>query len=364
MLDGRIYNFSAGPSILPESVLLKAREQFLNYEGSGMSVLEMSHRSKVYDDIIVSAVATLREVMRIPENYRILFLQGGATGMFAALAMNLGNKNGAADYAVTGNFSGGAYKEGKKYLKDARVAATTEAEQFTRIPKQEELKLNPDADYFHVCWNNTIFGTTWKYIPDTGNVPLVADMSSSILSEPVDVSRYGMIYAGVQKNLAPAGVAAVIIREDLLGNAMPITPKIWNFAEEADKNSMINTPPTYSIYFIKLVTEWIRDEIGGLEEMKKINAEKAGILYDYLDSQSFYKTTVAKEDRSMMNVVFRTGDDALDKEFAALSGKSGFSNLKGHRLVGGMRASIYNAMPKEGVEALIAFMEKFAADHR
>ena len=364
MLDGRIYNFSAGPSILPESVLLKAKEQFMNYEGSGMSVLEMSHRSKVYDEIICSAESTLREVMAVPDNYKILFLQGGATGMFAAAAMNLGNRTGAADYVISGNFSGGAYKEGKKYLKDARIAATTESENFTRIPKQNELVLNPDADYLHVCWNNTIFGTTWKYIPDTGNVPLVADMSSSILSEPVDVSRYGMIYAGVQKNLAPAGVAVVIVRDDLIGNAMPITPKIWDFAEEAEKNSMINTPPTYPIYFIKLVTEWIRDEVGGTGAMKARNEEKAKLLYDYLDSQSFYKTTVAREDRSMMNVVFRTGDPDLDKEFADLSSKSGFSNLKGHRLVGGMRASIYNAMPKEGVEALIAFMDQFAKEHK
>ena len=363
MIDGRIYNFSAGPSILPESVLLKAKEQFLNYEGSGMSVLEMSHRSKVYDEIICSAESTLREVMGIPDNYKVLFLQGGATGIFAALAMNLGNRTGAADYVVSGNFSGGAYKEGRKYLKDARIAATTESENFTRIPKQEELVLNPEADYLHVCWNNTIFGTTWKYIPETGKVPLVADMSSSILSEPVDVSRYGMIYAGVQKNLAPAGVAVVIVRDDLIGNAMPITPKIWDFAEEAAKNSMINTPPTYPIYFIKLVTEWIRDEVGGLEAMKARNEEKAKLLYDYLDSQSFYKTTVAKEDRSMMNVVFRTEDAALDKEFADLSSKSGFSNLKGHRLVGGMRASIYNAMPKEGVEALISCMAQFATSH-
>ena len=363
MLDGRIYNFSAGPSILPESVLLKAKEQFMNYEGCGMSVLEMSHRSKVYDDIICSAQEVLRSVMGIPDNYKVLFLHGGATGMFAAIPMNLGNRNHTADYAVSGNFSGGAYKEAKKYI-DARLAATTEGEAYTRIPKQEELHLNPEADYLHVCWNNTIFGTTWKYIPETGNVPLVADMSSSILSEPVDVSRYGVIYAGVQKNLAPAGVAVVIVREDLLGNAMAITPKIWNFTEEAEKNSMINTPATYPIYFIKLVAEWIRDEVGGLSEMKKRNSEKAALLYDYLDSQTFYKTTVAKEDRSMMNVVFRTGDDALDKEFAAESAKCGLSNLKGHRLVGGMRASIYNAMPEEGVKALISFMEDFAAKHR
>ncbi|MBQ6469533.1 MAG: 3-phosphoserine/phosphohydroxythreonine transaminase [Lachnospiraceae bacterium] len=364
MIDGRIYNFSAGPSILPESVLLRARDEFLNYQGSGMSVLEMSHRSKVYDDIICGAVETFRKVLGVPDNYKILFLHGGATGMFAALAMNLGNRTGAADYAVTGNFSGGAYKEGRKFLKDARIAATTEAEKFTRIPKQEELVLNPDADYLHVCWNNTIFGTTWKYIPKTGNVPLVADMSSSILSEPVDVSRYGMIYAGVQKNLAPAGVAVVIVREDLIGNAMAITPKIWNFAEEAKNNSMINTPATYPIYFIKLVSEWIRDEVGGLKAMKARNEEKAKILYDYLDSQSFYLAPVVKEDRSMMNVVFRTGDADLDKEFVELSVKNGFSNLKGHRVAGGMRASIYNAMPKEGVEALVAFMDKFASSHK
>ena len=364
MTEGRIYNFSAGPSILPESVLKSAQNEFMNYNGSGMSVLEMSHRSAVYDEIINSAEANLREVLGIPDNYKVLFLQGGATGIFAALAMNLGNKNHAADYVISGNFSGGAYKEGKKYVADARVAATSEDANFTYIPKQEELKLNPDADYLHVCWNNTIFGTTWKYIPETGNVPLVADMSSSILSEPVDVTKYGMIYAGVQKNLAPSGVAVVIVRDDLIGNSMAITPKIWDFAEQAEKRSMINTPPTYPIYFIKLVTEWIRDEVGGLEAMKQRNCEKAALLYDYLDSQTFYKSGVRKEDRSMMNVVFRTGNADLDKEFVALSGPAGFSNLKGHRLVGGMRASIYNAMPKEGVEALIAFMEKFEKDHR
>ncbi|MGI6021257.1 MAG: 3-phosphoserine/phosphohydroxythreonine transaminase [Lachnospiraceae bacterium] len=360
MTEGRIYNFSAGPSMLPESVLKKAQQEFMNYNGSGMSVLEMSHRSKVYDDIIKSAEANIREVMNIPDNYKVLFLHGGASGVFASLAMNLGNKTGAADYIISGNFSGGAYKEGKKYLKDARVAATSEEDNFSHIPKQDELTLNPDADYVHVCWNNTIFGTTYKYIPDTGNVPLVADMSSSILSEPVDVSKFGMIYAGVQKNLAPAGVAIVIVREDLIGNEMAITPKIWSYAKEADKGSMLNTPATYPIYFIKLVTEWIRDEIGGLENMKKINAEKAQILYDYLDSQDFYKSGVNPEDRSMMNVTFRTASEELDKKFVAGSIEKGFTNLKGHRLVGGMRASIYNAMPKAGVEALVEYMKEFA----
>ncbi|MDD3339094.1 MAG: 3-phosphoserine/phosphohydroxythreonine transaminase [Lachnospiraceae bacterium] len=358
MTEGRIYNFSAGPSILPEEVLKKAQGEMMNYEGSGMSVLEMSHRSKVYDEIITAAEAKMRSVMGIPDNYKVLFLQGGATGMFAALPMNLG-KTGTADYIISGNFSGNAYKEGKKFLKDARVAATSEADNFSHIPKQDELTLNPDADYVHICENNTIFGTKYKYLPETGNVPLVADLSSCILSEPVDVTKYGVIYAGVQKNLAPAGVAVVIIRDDLLGHAAANTPNVWDFTKEADKKSMLNTPPTYQIYIIKLVLEWI-ESLGGLEAMKKRNMEKAAVLYDYLDGQDFYKTSAAKEDRSMMNVCFRTGDADLDAKFVKESVTKGFSNLKGHRLVGGMRASIYNAMPKEGVEALVAFMKEFA----
>jgi len=362
MIEGRIYNFSAGPSILPEPVLLKAQAELLNCEGSGMSVLEMSHRSKVFDNIINQAEANMRKIMNIPDNYKVLFLQGGASGVFASLPMNLGNKTGAADYIVSGNFSGEAFKEGKKYLKDAREAASTKSENFSRIPKQDELVLNPNADYVHVCWNNTIFGTCYNYIPETGNVPLVADMSSSILSEPVDVSRFGMIYAGVQKNLAPAGMAIVIVREDLIGNCMPITPKIWDYALNAQKNSMINTPPCFPIYFVKLVTDYLMEQ-GGLEEMKRRNVEKASILYNYLDSQDFYKAAAAKEDRSLMNVTFRTGDDALDAEFVKGQAAAGFSNLKGHRLVGGMRASIYNAMPKEGVEALVEYMKDFAAKH-
>ena len=362
MIEGRIYNFSAGPSILPEEVLLKAQAELLNCEGSGMSVLEMSHRSKVFDDIIKAAEANMRKIMNIPDNYKVLFLQGGASGVFASLPMNLGNKNKVADYIVSGNFSGGALKEAKKYL-DAREIATTKDVNFTRIPRQDELKLSPDADYVHVCWNNTIFGTKYQYIPDTGDVPLIADMSSSILSEPVDVSKFGMIYAGVQKNLAPAGMAIVIVREDLIGNAMPITPKIWDYKIMADKESMLNTPPCFPIYFVKLVTDYLMEQ-GGLEEMQRRNEEKAKILYDYLDSQDFFKAAAAREDRSIMNVTFRTGDDALDAEFVKGQAAHGFSNLKGHRLVGGMRASIYNAMPKEGVIALVEYMKEFAAAHQ
>lgn len=360
MQDGRIYNFSAGPSMLPEPVLLKIKDELMNCEGSGMSVLEMSHRSKVFDRIIGEARENVRKVMNVPDNYRILFMHGGASGMFCAIPMNLGTVSGEADYVISGNFSGGAYKEGRKYLTRANIAASTEDENFVRIPKQDELTLSGSADYVHVCWNNTIFGTKWQYIPDTGSVPLVADMSSSIMSEPVDVSKFGLIYAGVQKNLAPSGLALVIIREDLLREAMPITPGIWNFATQCKKDSMLNTPPTFPIYVIKLVTEHIL-ETGGLEAMRERNIKKASLLYDYLDSTDFYKTPAAKEDRSMMNVVFRTGSDELDAEFVAGQAERGFSNLKGHRLVGGMRASIYNAMPYEGVVSLIEYMKDFAA---
>ena len=362
MIDGRIYNFSAGPSMLPEEVLLKIQAELLNCQGSGMSVLEMSHRSKVYDDIIGAAVQNVKDVLNVPDNYKVLFLHGGASGLFAAIPMNLGTKSGIADYIVSGNFSGAAFKEAKKYLKEARLAGSSEDDGFNHIPTQEELTLCPEADYVHVCWNNTIFGTKWQYIPDTGNVPLIADMSSSIMSEPVDVSRFGAIYAGVQKNLAPSGLALLIIREDLAGKAMEITPKIWNFATQIEKNSMLNTPPTFPIYCVKLVTDYLKEQ-GGLAAMKERNVEKAKLLYDYLDSQDFYVTTVKKSDRSMMNVTFRTRDPELDKAFVAGQAAHGFSNLKGHRIVGGMRASIYNAMPKEGVAALIEYMKEFAAQH-
>lgn len=361
MIENRVYNFSAGPSILPDEVLLSARENLLNYQGSGMSVMEMSHRSKVYDKIINDTMANLRKVMEIPDNYKVLFLQGGATGMFAAIPLNI-QKTGAADYIVTGNFSNIASKEAKKYLKEVRIAGSTEADNFSRIPTQEELTLNPDADYVHICQNNTIFGTTWHKLPETGSVPLVADLSSCILSEPVDVSKYGLIYAGVQKNMAPAGFAVVIVREDLLVGAQPICPKIWDFQLQDKKNSMLNTPPTWAIYICGEVLKWILS-IGGTEELKKRNQKKAALLYDYLDSQTFYKAAASKDSRSMMNVTFRTGDDELDKKFVAESIEAGMTNLKGHRLVGGMRASIYNAMPYEGVEYLVDFMKKFAKEN-
>ena len=348
--------------MLPEPVLKRVQNELMNYEGCGMSVMEMSHRSKVYDKIITDCEANLRKVLGVPDNYKVLFLQGGASGIFCALPMNLCGSNKKADYIVSGNFSGAAYKEAKKYLKEARLAGSSEDDGFNHIPTQEELTLCPEADYVHVCWNNTIFGTKWQYIPDTGNVPLVADMSSSIMSEPVDVSRFGAIYAGVQKNLAPSGLALLIIREDLAGKAMEITPKIWNFATQIEKNSMLNTPPTFPIYCVKLVTDYLKEQ-GGLAAMKERNVEKAKLLYDYLDSQDFYVTTVKKSDRSMMNVTFRTRDPELDKAFVAGQAAHGFSNLKGHRIVGGMRASIYNAMPKEGVAALIQYMKEFAAQH-
>lgn len=353
----RIYNFSAGPSMLPVSALERAAAEMLDYKGSGMSVMEMSHRSKVYDKIIKEAEKKLREIMNIPDNYKVLFLQGGATLQFAMVPMNLLVKNKKADYIVSGSFSGKAYEEAQKYGK-INLAGTSKADNFNHIPKQNELKLDPEADYVHICQNNTIYGTTYKYIPDTANVPLVSDMSSCILSEPVDVSKYGLIYAGAQKNMGPAGLTVVIIREDLAGEPQPNTPVMLNYREMIKNESMYNTPPTYAIYILGLVLDWVV-EMGGLEGMKKNNETKAALLYDYLDQSKLFKTTVLKEDRSMMNVTFSTGDADLDAKFAKESSEKGFSNLKGHRAVGGMRASIYNAMPVEGVKALLAFMKEF-----
>ena len=361
MSYNRIYNFSAGPSMLPECVLEQARDEVMNYQDSGMSVMEMSHRSKVYDKIIKDAEALLREVMNIPDNYKVMFLQGGASLQFAMVPMNL-MKTRKADYIVTGQFSGKAYEEAQKYG-DAHLTATTKGENFSRIPRQEELDLRPDADYVHICFNNTIFGTKWDYIPETGNVPLVADMSSCILSEPVDVTKFGLIYAGAQKNVAPAGLTIVIAREDLLRKDLDAyVPTMCNYAIMAANESMYNTPPCYPIYVCKLVLEWIRS-IGGLEEMQKRNQKKAALLYDFLSQSKLFKTPVSPESRSMMNVTFRCEDDALNAEFVKLTGENGMSNLKGHRSVGGMRASIYNAMPYEGVEKLVAFMKQFEADH-
>ena len=357
----RVYNFSAGPSMLPETVLQKAAAQMLCYEDSGMSVMEMSHRSPVYEKIITDAEALLRKVMNIPDNYKVLFLQGGASTQFAAVPLNLMNGNGKADYILSGQFSTKAYQEAQKYG-DAFAAASSKEATFSFVPKTDKNSFRKDADYVHICFNNTIYGTKFPYIPDTGDIPLVADMSSCILSEPVDVSRFGVIYAGAQKNMAPAGLTIVIIREDLLGNARKETPTMLDYKVMADNGSMYNTPPCWCIYVAKLVYEWIL-ELGGLEKMKERNEKKAKILYDYLDSQDYYKAPVEKESRSMMNVTFVTGNPDLDKKFAKEAAEYGLVNLKGHRSVGGMRASIYNAVPYEGVEALVAFMKKFAAEN-
>lgn len=354
----RVYNFSAGPSMLPLSVLEKAQGELVCYGDSGMSVMEMSHRSSVYDEIIKSAQSLLREIMSIPDNYKVLFLQGGASTQFAAVPLNLMNKNKKADYILSGQFSTKAYKEAQKYG-DVKVAASSKDENFSCIPKTTKESFRPDADYVHICYNNTIYGTKYPYIPDTGDIPLVADMSSCILSEEVDLSKFALIYAGAQKNMAPAGLTVVIVREDLIGNAREDTPAMLDYKLMADGESMYNTPPCYCIYIAKLVYEWIK-ELGGLSEMRKLNEKKAKLLYDYLDSQDYYIATADKNSRSMMNVTFITGDSDLDKKFATEAAKAGLVNLKGHRSVGGMRASIYNAMPYEGVEALISFMKAFA----
>ncbi|OUP78654.1 phosphoserine transaminase [Anaeromassilibacillus sp. An172] len=354
----RVYNFSAGPSMLPESVLRKAADEMLDYQGSGQSVMEMSHRSKVYDAIIKEAEALLREVMNIPDNYKVLFLQGGASSQFAMVPMNLMTKSGKADYVITGQWAKKAYKEGARYGK-ANIVASSEDKTFSYIPKLDPSTFTKDADYFHICMNNTIYGTVYHEIPDTGDVPLVADISSCILSQPIDVSKFGVLYAGAQKNMAPAGLTVVIIREDLIGHAMDITPTMFNYQTHADNGSMFNTPPCYTIYIAKLVLEWIKNEMGGLEKMKEYNEKKAKILYDFLDSSKLFKGTVVPEDRSLMNVPFVTGDADMDAKFVKEATEHGFVNIKGHRSVGGMRASIYNAMPIEGVEKLVAFMKEF-----
>lgn len=358
----RIYNFSAGPSMLPLEVLESARDNLMNYEGSGMSVMEMSHRSKVYDNIIVSAIALMREVMGIPDNYKVLFLQGGASLQFAMVPMNLMTKNGKADYIITGNFSGKAADEAKKYG-EVNIAATTKDEDFTRIPRQDELKLDPEADYVHICFNNTIYGLKWDYIPETGNVPLVADLSSCIMSEPIDVTKFGLIYAGAQKNMAPAGLTIVIVREDLIGKTLPGTPVMMDYEKMAKSDSMYNTPPCWSIYICKLVLEWLKN-MGGLEVMKERNEKKAKILYDAIEESELFNCKVEKNNRSMMNVRFSTGNEELDAKFVKESAANGMTNLKGHRSAGGLRASIYNAMPYEGVEHLVNFIKKFEAENK
>ncbi len=353
---GRVYNFSAGPSMLPMEVLEQAAAQMIDYNGSGMSVMEMCHRSPVYDAIIKQTEADFRELMNIPDNYKVLFLQGGASTQFAAIPLNL-MKNGKADYVVSGQFSGKAYKEAKKYG-DAKCIATSEDKTFSYIPEVTPDMVREDADYVHVCYNNTIFGTKFPEVPNVGDKVLVADMSSCITSEPVDVTKFGVIYAGAQKNMAPAGLTVVIIREDLLGNAREDIPTMLDYKIMADHDSMYNTPPCYAIYVAGLVYKWALKN-GGLTAMKERNEKKAAILYDFLDSSKMFKSTVEKRSRSIMNVCFVTGDADLDKKFCAEAAKAGFVNLKGHRSVGGMRASIYNAMPTEGVEKLVAFMKEF-----
>ena len=348
--------------MLPLAVLEKARDELVCYGDSGMSVMEMSHRSSDYDAIIKAAEQNLRRLMDIPDNYKVLFLQGGASTQFAAVPLNLMNRNHKADYIVSGQFSGKAFKEAQKYG-DAVCAATSAADNFTYVPATTRESFRPDADYVHICFNNTIYGTKFNYIPDTGDIPLVADMSSCILSEPVDVTKFGLIYAGAQKNMAPAGLTVVIVREDLIGNARPDTPAMLDYKLMADNDSMYNTPPCYSIYMAGLVYEWLLNDVGGLENMKAYNEKKCAILYDYLDAQDYYIAPVKKECRSMMNVTFVTGDAELDKKFASEAAKEGLKSLKGHRSVGGMRASIYNAMPIEGVEKLVAFLKKFAAEN-
>ncbi len=356
----RVYNFSAGPSMLPVPVLQRAADEMLCYGDSGMSVMEMSHRSPEFDAIIKDAEKLLRQLMGIPDNYKVLFMQGGASTQFACVPLNL-MKNGKADYILSGQFSTKAQKEAMKYG-DAKIIASSKDDNFSRIPVVTRDDISPDADYVHICFNNTIYGTKFNYIPDTGDIPLVADMSSCIISEPVDVSKFGVIYAGAQKNMAPAGVTVVIVREDLLGNARPDTPAMLNWQLMAENDSMYNTPPCWPIYIAKMVYEWILD-MGGLDAMKAYNEKKCAVLYDYLDSQDYYIAPVQKEFRSMMNVTFVTGNPDLDKKFAKEAGEAGLKNVKGHRSVGGMRASIYNAMPIEGVEALVKFMKEFAQNN-
>ena len=359
---GRVYNFSAGPAVLPEEVLKEAAAEMLDYNGTGMSVMEMSHRSKAFEEIIQTAEADLRDLMNIPDNYKVLFLQCGASQQFAMIPMNF-MKNKVADYIITGQWAKKAWKEACKYGK-ANAIASSEDKTFSYIPDCSDLPISEDADYVYICHNNTIYGTTYKTEPNTKGKILIADMSSDILSQPVDVSKYGMIYFGVQKNVGPAGVVVCIIREDLITeDVLPGTPTMLTYKTHADANSLYNTPPCYGIYICGKVFKWLKKQ-GGLEAMKARNEKKAKILYDYLDQSEMFKGTVVKEDRSLMNVPFVTGDKDLDAKFVKEAAEAGFVNIKGHRTVGGMRASIYNAMPIEGVEKLVEFMKKFEAENK
>ena len=357
----RVYNFSAGPAVLPEEVLKEAQEEMLDYRGCGMSVMEMSHRSKVFQNIIDEAEADLRDLMGIPSNYKVLFLQGGASLQFSMIPMNL-MKNGVADYIVTGQWAKKAYAEAQKYGKANKIASS-EDKTFSYIPDCSDLPISPDADYVYICENNTIYGTKYKKLPNTKGKTLVADVSSCFLCEPVNVSDYGIIYGGVQKNIGPAGMVISIVRDDLItDDVLPGTPTMMKFKTHADAGSLYNTPNCYCIYMCGKVFKWLK-KMGGLEVMKQRNEEKAKLLYDFLDQSKLFKGTVVPEDRSLMNVPFITGNADLDAKFVKESKEAGLENLKGHRTVGGMRASIYNAMPKEGVEALVAFMKKFEEEN-
>ncbi len=361
-MENRVFNFSAGPSMLPLSVLERAQSELVSYSSCGMSVMEMSHRSQMFETILAKAKADLKELMHIPDNYKILFLQGGGSTQFAMIPLNLMGKNKKADYVITGQWAKKAAEEAAKYG-EVNVVASSEDSLYNHIPELDASKFSKDADYFYITLNNTVYGARYTDLPDTGDVPLVGDMSSSILSEDIDVSKFGILYAGAQKNLGPAGVTVVIIREDLLGNHMEITPTMLRYDIHAKNDSLYNTPPTYGIYFMGLVFEWVKAQ-GGVAAIQKINEEKAGLLYDYLDSSELFKGTVATKDRSMMNAPFVLPTDELNKAFIKEADEAGLVNLKGHRIVGGMRASMYNAMPKEGVEKLVALMADFEARNK
>lgn len=361
MQMSRVYNFSAGPSMLPLEVLEKAQKEMTEYGASGMSVMEMSHRSADYKAIIDEAEALVRELMNVPDNYKVLFLQGGGSTQFAMIPMNLAAKNKKADYVITGQWAKKAAAEAEKFITVNRVASSAD-KTFSYIPKLDKSAFSTDADYFYICYNNTIYGTRYTELPDTDSV-LVADISSCVMSEVIDVSKFGLLFAGAQKNLGPAGVTLVIVREDLIGETLDGTPTMLDYKIHADNGSMYNTPPTYAIYVLKLVLEWIKEQ-GGVAAVQQVNEKKAKILYDFLDSSELFKGTVVPEDRSLMNVPFVTGSEELDAKFVKEAKAAGLVNLKGHRTVGGMRASIYNAMPVEGVEKLVEFMKKFEAENK
>lgn len=357
----RVYNFSAGPSMLPEEVLKKAAAELLEYKTTGQSVMEMSHRSKEFKEIIDEAEALVRELYKVPDNYKVLFLHGGASTQFAAIPLNFMNGSGKADYIVSGQWGKRAYEEAARYG-DVVITANSDDKNYSYFPKTKREDFRPDADYVYYCMNNTIFGTKAPYIPDTGDIPLITDVSSCFFSQPLDISKFAVVYGGAQKNVAPAGVVIAIVREDMLGKARDITPKMLNWQVHADNGSMYNTPPCYIIYMCKLVLEWIK-ELGGLEEMEKRNIKKAKILYDFLDNSKMFSSTVVPEDRSLMNVPFVSGDKDLDAKLIKEAAEAGFINIKGYKTVGGMRASIYNAMPIEGVEKLVEFLKKFEEEN-